>query len=76
MQGITDYQSLKRNILFEYLEKYAGVPSRQVAKILHRDNPANFATIEEARYMVRRYRGRAGNRNRKEVKIKKYYEEI
>ena len=73
--GVIDYQALVRKALFEYLEKYSQVPSHAIAKMLKRDYPALFATVEHARFLVRKYRGRAGIYHRETVKNRKFYQD-
>lgn len=44
----------------DYCIKYPSAPSIQLARMLRRDHPALFATVEVARTSVRRYRGKNG----------------
>ena len=72
--NITPYLELKRNIVFKHLDKYEGIPSNTIAKILRRDYPEYFTTSEDARSIIRRYRGTNGEKTRNDIKFRKYYE--
>ena len=72
--NITPYFELKRNIVFKHLDKFRGIPSNTIAKILRRDYPEYFATSEDARHVIRRYRGTNGEQSRNDIKFRKYYE--
>ena len=76
MTSYAGYRSIKRKILFEHLEKYRDTPSRTIAKILYKDYPEFFESIEGARSVVRRYRGKHGKTNRNDIKYRKYYENL
>jgi hypothetical protein len=67
------YFSLKRQIIFDLLDKFPDASTRVLAKIAYRDNPAFFKDIEDARSIIRVYRGQSGNKLREEIKMKKYY---
>jgi hypothetical protein len=69
----TEYHRLRRNILFSYLDKYPDAPSRTLARMIFRDNPFYFHSIEDARKYVRVYRGTAGKLHRLTIRETKYY---
>ena len=69
----TPYQAIRRKLLFEIFDKFPELSSRGTAMILSRDYPEYFTSIENARDIVRLYRGKVGVRNRFYVTIKKYY---
>ena len=69
----TDYQELKRKILFEHLEKYKDTSHREIARILCRDYHEFFPEYEEARTHIRIYRGKCGSEMRESIKMRKYY---
>ena len=73
MKGRTEYLDLKRNCVFEYLDKYPDTPSKTIARMLKRDYTELFEDIEDARGVVRRYRGAQGKKMREEIKLTKYY---
>lgn len=54
------------------LDEYNDLPTRTLARILHRLYPRYFLTIESARDLVRYRRGLAGDKNRKSLKNRKY----
>jgi hypothetical protein len=64
---------MKREITLSYLEKFKESPSRTIARMLNRDYPEFFQSIEQARTNVRIYKGVSGNKMRDEVRLTKYY---
>jgi len=70
---MTDYLLLKRKIILDLLEKFPDVSSNTLAKIARRDNPKFFKDIEDARNVIRRYRGTKGKYTRETIKNQKYY---
>ena len=69
---MSDFLSIKRKILFDALEKFPDAGNRTIAKILYRDNPLLFNSIEDARKQILYYRGASGDTKRKQLKTKKY----
>ena len=49
----------------EYLAQYPDMPIRTLAKLLRKDHPKLYATIDTARASVRYYRGRTGSAHRR-----------
>lgn len=70
---MSDYTHIRRNVVLEYLEEYIGYPSRAIARMIVKNNPLLFKDIEDARNVIRKYRGQHGNRNRKVIKLTKFY---
>ena len=70
------YATIRRKVILEHLEKYPGVASMTIARIVYRDNPLLFKNAEDARNVIRVFRGRSGVQHRKEVKFQKYYEKL
>jgi hypothetical protein len=70
---MTPYEIERRKLVVEYLNKYPDAPSRQLARMLNRDLPEYFSTIEYARGYIRQYRGTRGVRCRKNMSFTKYY---
>lgn len=68
-----NYREKKREKIFEVFEKFPDISNRMTAKILFRDYPEYFKSVEEARGLVRAYRGSNGKGNREKVKFRKYY---
>lgn len=54
-------------VVCEYLERYPTTPSRTLARLLRKEQPALFATERTALSMVRYYRGARGKKNRGKV---------
>ena len=71
--GQSPYQSLRRNAVLDALAKFSEAPSKTIARMLKRDNPELFKDIEDARNLIRIYRGKSGKRLRERVKLTKYY---
>jgi hypothetical protein len=66
------YLDIKRNTLFKYLDKFPDVPNKTLARIIYRDQPELFESVEDARNGVRRYRGCKGKIHRSHLTITKY----
>ena len=74
MQGTKEYSDMKRKVAFDLLDQFPDAPSNALAKILKRENPIIFKDKEEARSFIRRYRGKSGKGNRKNLSTKKYFQ--
>ena len=59
-------------VVKEYLEKFPTLASLALARLIARDHPVLFPTIELARTAVRYHRGLKGERDRKKLKDKKH----
>lgn len=70
---MTPFQTKRRDVLFELFDKFPDLSNRGTAVILYRDNPEFFKSIEDARHLVRLYRGKVGSDARVRILIKKYY---
>jgi hypothetical protein len=66
------YYEERYKVVQEVLDEYGDLPSRTIARILHTNHTAMFPSIENARTIVRYRRGTAGDRQRKELKDKRY----
>jgi len=75
MDGMTDYKIIRRKIVTDVLDKYPDASSHTLARILFRDNPLFFKSHEQARGIVRIYRGVHGNHGRQAMKFTKYYKD-
>lgn len=64
----------KGKIVETYLDKYPNLPSLTIAKIIVKENPLDFPTIEHARSLVRNARGAMGSGSR--TKDKKHLREV
>lgn len=58
-------KSAKGEIVDKFLTANPEMPSLTAAKILCRDNPMDFKDVENARTMIRQYRGKAGEAARR-----------
>ncbi len=70
---MTPYRIERRALICKYLDKFPDSPNRMLARMLYRDNPSFFNDIEDARGLVRMYRGVRGKHNRKTMSFTKYY---
>lgn len=64
---------LKSDIVKQFLTEYPETPSKTLAIIIYRENPKLFKDVENARTMIRHYRGNHGNKNRNKVADKSFY---
>lgn len=55
----------KGELVKEYILKYSEFSTSQIAKLLNKDFPCDFITVENARSVVRLYRGELAEINRK-----------
>jgi hypothetical protein len=69
----SEYSKIRRRVVLEYLEKYPQTPSRTIARIIVRDNPGLFSDLEDARGLIRMFRGQSGEGHRKSVRLTKHY---
>lgn len=58
---------LQGEIVKKYLEKYPMMPSLTIAKLVYNENPKVFRGVENARNLIRYYRGRSGKKCRSEL---------
>ena len=72
MKAITPYIHIRRAILFDYFDKFPGIATRSLARMLFREYPYYFSGIENARCFIRYYRGSSGTHSRDNIAIKKY----
>ncbi len=67
------YIEMRREIVFKYLEEYRELPSRTIARMIVRDNPHVFNDVEDARSVIRIWRGQKGKEKREKYKNRKFY---
>lgn len=67
---------LAGDIVTQYLKRFKSAPSAQLARILHTDHPLIFGSSEQARDLVRYYRGAHGAINRKKLTTNEYVRSI
>lgn len=60
-------QGIKAGITQEYLAKFPNTHTLTLAKKIYKENKKAFADVEDARSVVRRYRGQFGDKARKEI---------
>ena len=70
---MTPFQILRRKVLCEYLDKYPKVANLTLARIVYRDHPEIFESIEKARAQIRVYRGAYGKYARETMSFNKYF---
>ena len=75
MRGLTEFGEIRREIIFEYLDRFPDHGNHTVAGKIYNEHPELFATYDDCRGYIRYYRGNHGNKNRKYLKTKKYVRE-
>ena len=71
-----EYYNLRREVIFEALEKYPTHGNRTVANLLYEAHPEFFQGYEHARTIIRMYRGCQGKGQRKALTNKKYFRNV
>ena len=66
---------MKGDIVKEYLDKFAELPSLTLARTIYKRHPEAFKDVEDARQVIRYYRGSKGSENRKKQEGSKYLTE-
>jgi len=51
-------------VAFEYCAKYPQVPSQTIARMLLKEHPKLFSSLNQARHIIRYYRGQQGEKSR------------
>lgn len=64
----------KTNIVLEYLEENADMPTLTLARTIFNENPELFLSVEQVRSTIRNYRGKSGKASLKSLKNKKFVE--
>jgi len=64
--------TIKGEIVKEYLQKWPDLKNRTLARKIHEENPLVFSDVEEARFVVRSYRGKAGDYKRKHLADRRF----
>lgn len=67
-------RKLSSEVVLKYLDKWPNTPNLTLAKKIFKENPKLFKSVEHARTIIRLYKGRGGEPNRKEVKMRKHYD--
>lgn len=68
-------KTIKGETVIQYLEKYTDLPTNSLAKIVYSDNPILFKSKEDARVLIRYYRGALGSRMRKGLTDRRFIRE-
>jgi len=58
---------LQGDVVKDYLEKYSGMSTQTLARLIYKENNSLFNSIETARTRVRYYRGALGNKHRETI---------
>lgn len=61
-------KELRAKVVTSYLEKFPKIQSLTLAKKVYKENVALYKDVEDARAVIRRYRGAAGDHGRKYLK--------
>lgn len=59
-------------LALKYLDKYQGRSNLQIARLLYKDNPLVYSSVEHARTSIRYHAGAAGSDNRKRLENKQF----
>jgi len=70
------YYKLRREILFDALEKFPDHGTLTIAKLIYSQNPEYFDSLEHTRNLIRMYRGSLGKEHRDKIVNKKYYRNV
>ena len=60
-------ETLVGSLAKQCIGKYRNTSSLQISRILHKEHPLIFSTVEDARQIVRYYRGAQGKKNRNKL---------
>lgn len=53
-------------LVLQYIKNYPNLPDLTLAKLIYKENPILFTSVENVRSSVRAYRGHSGEKNRKQ----------
>lgn len=65
--------TIKGELAQEYLRKYPDKNKLTLARILYKENPEVYGTIEDARSQIRRWTGALGKDHRQAISTKEFY---
>lgn len=71
-QASSSFYAMRDKVICNALDKYPDLGTRTVARILFKDNPILFGTIENARACISYKRGLLGDTHRKILTDKRY----
>lgn len=61
--------NIRRQVVSEYLEKYPTLPNMTLAKVIYKENPLLFTTVDTVRSSIRYRRGQNGKRDRSKIHL-------
>ena len=70
---MTEYKKIRREIILKLLEDFPDTPSNTLARMAKDNNSELFKDKEDARGLIRIYRGASGDQARIDMKMRKYY---
>lgn len=68
--------AIQGKIVKEYLEEHLELPTLTLAKLIYKENPEVYKTVEHCRGIVRRYRGANGEYGRRYLKDRKFIRDL
>ena len=74
--GSTTYYKMRMEITTAALDKYPDLPSRTLARLLHKQHPEIYVSVELARTAIRVMRGAHGQEHRKHLRNRNYVKPI
>ena len=65
---------LTGEVVLEWLEKWPDLPNNQLARMIYNadDNNKLFTTKDHVRTIIRYYKGKTGDKNRKDITVTKF----
>lgn len=67
--------SIQGDCVKEYLSKWPDAPALTLAKMIYKDNPSLFSSVESTRNSIRYYIGQNGDYHRNHITDKQFYRE-
>ena len=69
-------QKISGQLAYDILDKFPDASTMALARMLYRDNPEVYNSIDHARSLIKMYRGSAGNRLRLKIKANKHFKDM
>ena len=76
MKGLTDSMAIRRKAITDEMDKFPGIGSRTLTRLLMKKYPTMFTNEETTRSAIRYLRGASGDTHRSYLKDKTYAKPI
>ena len=73
---MTEFQRIRREVVFDVLDRFPNSGNRTLALKLYKEHPELFKDAEQARSIIRLYKGQSGPVNLHYLKNKKYVKPV